>query len=47
MTIISNAVARQLVERVENILYSKGYVFFDSNLAWNLNIIGVRARLSV
>jgi len=44
MTIITNAVARQLVERVENILYSKGYAFFDSNLAWNLNIIGVRSK---
>jgi len=44
MTILTNTVARQLVKKVENILYSKGFAFFDSNLAWNLNIVGIRSN---
>jgi hypothetical protein len=42
MTIIKNVMAEIYVEKVKEAMKKKKYVFFDSNLALNLNIIGIR-----
>lgn len=42
MTIIKNVMAEMFVEEVKQAMKKKKYVFFDSNLSFNLNIIGIR-----
>ncbi len=43
MSIIKNAMARSMVKKIKKAVESKKYVFFDGNLSWNLNIIGIRS----
>tara|TARA_Y100000310_G_scaffold277497_1_gene295294 strand:- start:13 stop:633 length:621 start_codon:yes stop_codon:yes gene_type:complete len=39
---IKNLFAKFIAERLEDILKKKGYLFFDGNKKYNLNIIGIR-----
>jgi hypothetical protein len=44
MTIIKNTHAKMIAERFETVMKDKGYAFFDGNLSWNLNLIGIRSN---
>ena len=42
MAIIKGLHAQLIKEQLKNALEKKGYVFFDGNKSYNLNIIGIR-----
>ena len=43
MPVLKGLHARLITEQVKRVLKAKNYVYFDGNIPWNVNIIGVRA----
>lgn len=43
MSTLKNIIAKELANKVKEIFKNKNYAFFDGNLSYNLNIVGIRS----